>query len=69
MTLKVAFCKKIVSTSSTRAPVVALAICSEHPNGAVDSALITPLDIADYRRYLMDRKKKPPTANNALGVL
>jgi integrase/recombinase XerC len=37
--------------------------------GSFDPAAVTPLDVADYRRYLLDRGKKPGTVNHALDVL
>lgn len=37
--------------------------------GEVDPAYVTALDVADYRRYLLDRGKKPATVNRALDVL
>lgn len=37
--------------------------------GSFDPAAVTPLDIADYRRYLLNRGKKPATVNQALDIL
>ncbi|MDI6710431.1 MAG: tyrosine-type recombinase/integrase [Bacillota bacterium] len=37
--------------------------------GDCDLAAVTPLDVADYRRYLLGHKRKPATVNNALDAL
>ncbi|WP_034630933.1 tyrosine-type recombinase/integrase [Desulfotruncus alcoholivorax] len=41
----------------------------EQVYGEFDVAAITPLDVADYRRYLNQKGKKPATVNHALDVL
>lgn len=42
---------------------------AENTYGTFDPAAITQLDIADYRRYLLNQGKKPSTVNHALDVL
>lgn len=37
--------------------------------GEFDPVSVTPLDVADYRRFMLDRGKKPATVNHALDVL
>lgn len=37
--------------------------------GEFDPVWVTPQDIADYRRFMLDRGKKPATVNHALDVL
>lgn len=37
--------------------------------GDFDPAAVTPLDVADYRRYLQGRNRKPTTVNNALDAI
>jgi len=37
--------------------------------GEADIAAVTPLDVADYRRYLLSQKRKPATVNNTLDAL
>jgi len=37
--------------------------------GDFDPAAVTPLDVADYRRHLQGRNRKPATVNNALDAL
>jgi len=37
--------------------------------GSPDPEAVTPLDVADYRRYLQNRGKKPASVNNALDAL
>jgi len=49
--------------------VAAFARWAEETNGTFDLSAITSLDIADYRRHLLDHKKKPATINNALDIL
>lgn len=34
-----------------------------------DLALVTPLDVADYKRYLQNKNLKPSTVNNALDAI
>ncbi|MBO8128964.1 MAG: tyrosine-type recombinase/integrase [Peptococcaceae bacterium] len=41
----------------------------EQTYGDFDPAAVTPLDVADYRRYLLERGRKPATVNHALDVL
>ncbi|MTI82317.1 MAG: integrase [Firmicutes bacterium] len=41
----------------------------EQTYGQFDATAITPLDIADYRRQLSKKDKKPATINHALDVL
>lgn len=41
----------------------------ETTGGPFDPAAVTPLDVADYRRYLQNRGKKPASVNNALDAL
>lgn len=37
--------------------------------GEADPAVITPLDVADYRRYLQNKNRKPATVNNTLAAV
>ncbi|MCF8010044.1 MAG: tyrosine-type recombinase/integrase [Clostridiales bacterium] len=37
--------------------------------GEFDITAVTPLDIADYRRSLVDKERKPATINHALDIL
>ena len=37
--------------------------------GSSDLALVTPLDVADYKRYLQNKNRKPATVNNALDAI
>ncbi|RPF49200.1 integrase/recombinase XerC [Thermodesulfitimonas autotrophica] len=37
--------------------------------GETDPAAVTPLDVADYRRHLQNRDRKPATVNNALDAI
>jgi integrase/recombinase XerC len=37
--------------------------------GSSDLALVTPLDVADYKRYLQNKNRKPSTVNNALDAI
>ncbi|MDI6906414.1 MAG: tyrosine-type recombinase/integrase [Thermoanaerobacterales bacterium] len=37
--------------------------------GDCDLTVVTPLDVADYRRHLQDRNRKPSTVNNALDAI
>jgi len=41
----------------------------EQTHGQFDATAVTPLDVADYRRYLIKKDKKPATINHALDVL
>ena len=38
----------------------------EQAYGEFDASAITPLDVADYRRQLIDNGRKPATVNHAL---
>lgn len=37
--------------------------------GDFDPAAVTPLDVADYRRHLQSKNRKPATVNNALDAI
>jgi len=37
--------------------------------GAFDPAAVTPLDVADYKRHLQNKNRKPATVNNALDAI
>ncbi|WP_027718752.1 tyrosine-type recombinase/integrase [Desulfovirgula thermocuniculi] len=37
--------------------------------GEPDPAAVTPLDVADYRRFLQGKNRKPATVNNALDAI
>lgn len=37
--------------------------------GEADVGAVTPLDVADYRRYLLNKNRKPATVNNALDAV
>lgn len=37
--------------------------------GSFDPAAVTALDVADYRRYLQNKNRKPATINNALNAI
>lgn len=41
----------------------------EQTYGDFDPVAVTPLDVADYRRYLLELGRKPATVNHALDVL
>lgn len=42
---------------------------AEQINGKLDPEIVTPLDVADYRRYLQSLNKKPATVNHSLDVI
>ncbi len=37
--------------------------------GEADVGAVTPLDVSDYRRYLLNKNRKPATVNNALDAV